>query len=259
MVEKRFPRLENAPIIEALIDIQVRLEQDATVATLQEKIPESLSAKFSKREERKMIEAGFGQSAKGKVQVSATDHGTVGLLLRDDENQKVVQIRPDGFGFSHLQPYKDFDTFKSEAKELWGEYKTIANVKAITRIALLYINIIDFGKKVNSLNEFEKVLKTTPKAPMDVSVNVSTFFTQYQLNKSSNGLSAIVTQHTVQNVQTGFSGIKFQIDAFKMLNDEQSDEVLWSTVSDLRVFKNEIFFGSIDNSKIEDYRIVTEH
>lgn len=42
MAEKKFPRLENAPIIEALIDIQVRLDPQPTVENLKSLIPESI-------------------------------------------------------------------------------------------------------------------------------------------------------------------------------------------------------------------------
>ncbi len=100
MAEKNFPRLKNAPVVEALIDIQVVLKSPPSVEKLKSLIPLPITSAFPNCEERKVFEAGFGQTAKGKFHQNFTDHGIVGYLFRDNENKKVVQVRLDGFGFS---------------------------------------------------------------------------------------------------------------------------------------------------------------
>jgi uncharacterized protein (TIGR04255 family) len=254
MAKKNFPRLKNAPVVEALIDIQVELESPPSIEKLKSLIPQTIHSTFPHCEERKVFEAGFGQTAKGKFHQNFTDLGIVGYLLRDSENKKVVQVRLDGFGFSHLQPYSDFESFQNETKVLWSQYKEFAKVGTVTRVALLFINIIDLEKEASTLGDFEKVLKTLPKKPLNTDAEAYSFYSQYQLRKTSEVLTAIVTQHDVKNVRSGSSGFKFQIDASKAFEQNPTEEELWDTVEKLRNFKNEIFFGSLDKKQINKYK-----
>lgn len=250
MVKRQIQKLTSAPIIEALIDIQVSLEPAPSLNELASRIPDEIDAEFPKREERKKFEGTFGQ-AKGKLQFSATDHGPVGFVLRNDANSKALQVRLDGFGFSHLQPYSDFPTFEEEAKMFWSKYREFAGVAKINRVALLYINVIECSKKTTSLQELRKVLKTVP----DISDlgDAQTFHSQIQISRADVGFSAFVTQNTVQNVKTEATGIQLQIDASKQFSTSPDETELWDTVQELRQFKNDIFFDVVTSEQIEKF------
>src|SRR5438094_288898 len=45
-----------------------------------------------------------------------------GFFFSSVDGRQVVQARLDGFAFSRLKPYKDWDHLRAEAKRLWRDY-----------------------------------------------------------------------------------------------------------------------------------------
>lgn len=249
-MKKRVKKLHKAPIIEALIDIQVVLVPTLSLDELVNRIPEEITAEFPRREERRKIESSCGHT-NGKFQFSAGDHGTAGVVLRDNEKTKALQVRLDGFGFSHLQPYSDFPTFEAEARKFWNMYRGFAGVSQIRRITLLYINILESSKKNASLQELKKLLKSVP----DISDlgDKQTFNSRIRIGHTDAAINAIITQETIQNVKTEATGIQFQIAAFKQFSASPNEDELWDAVEQLREFKNDIFFDLVTSEQIEKF------
>lgn len=249
---ENFFKLKNAPIIEALIDIQFETDDLWDISELKAKIPALLTEDYQTIEERQWFEAGLIKNRTGQMQLSAKDHGTIGYILREPTKSKVVQTRLKGFGFSHLQPYQDFPSFATEAKKYWQAYKEIFSSIKVKKVSLLYINIIDFSKKVNSFQELSNVLKIIPNYHTDG--DLLNYASSFQLNE--NGLSALIKQATMQNVETGFTGVNLQIETFKDFSVNPGEEEIWGSIEELRHLKNKIFFSSISEEKIKEYGVI---
>jgi hypothetical protein len=67
----------------------------------------------------------------------------IGWRFVSPDKLHVFQARLNGFTFSRLPPYVDWESFRTEARRLWDLYRAVANPIAPTRIAVRYINRLD--------------------------------------------------------------------------------------------------------------------
>src|SRR5262245_59746108 len=100
----------KAPITEALIDIRVELASELRFEDLQG-IGSRVSSDYPTEETRSMGE--------GIIQFGAAVQATAqqkpwALLFRNTNNTQVLQVRLDGFTFSRLEPYEDFEHLRDE-------------------------------------------------------------------------------------------------------------------------------------------------
>jgi uncharacterized protein (TIGR04255 family) len=152
---------KKAPITEALIDIRVELSSELRFDDLSA-FRKHVSTDYPREETRNLSQAvlQFGPS----VQASAQQQPW-GFMFRNESNTQVVQVRLDGFTFSRLEPYEDFEHLRDEARRLWDIYRELVRPKMVVRIAVRYINQLNLpGTRV----EPEDYLKTFPHLSEDL-------------------------------------------------------------------------------------------
>ena len=236
--------LKNAPIIEALIDIQVKLPLSIDVTHLKS-ISTSISQQYPSEMER--MKGGFTFRLGRTAEASATDVSLYGYTYSSDDKKQILQVRLDGFTFSRLKPYEKWEHLRDEAYRLWQLYVELAKPEAITRIALRYINRLEIPPSLKDLKEY---ITAPPLISPALPNALSSFLTRVVVPVPSVNAVAITTQ-ALEPVITGQDiPVILDIDVF-MEGDFKVNEDIWRNIDTLRDLKNKIFFESITETMAE--------
>ena len=248
MKKKDWPHLENAPIVEALIDIRVSLQPGFEANTFRE-LYEMLKDVYPILEE---IHA-FGFKGEWNISESILNQEIadqiIGFRLKNAEGTRLVQFRLDGFTFNHLQPYSDWDTFYNEAWRYWELYLKIAEPTGVTRIALRYINKAELplGEKLATYVERPPALDKAISAELTAFL----FHAQVKLTGSEDTVATVVQYTEPTTPEHGIVYV-LDIDASKTGNFIPTEaESFKNYFDELRGFKNEIFFNTVTDKAID--------
>ena len=162
------PHYENAPITEALIDIRVELAPQLRFEDLQA-FRKHLGSDYPREETRALAEGMFQFGP--QVQASAKQKPW-GIVYFNASNNQVLQVRLDGFTFSRLKPYEDFEHLRDEARRLWDIYRELVRPERVTRLAVRYINQFNIktsaGGKIEPQDYFNVFPNVTDKLPAEL-------------------------------------------------------------------------------------------
>lgn len=234
-----YPVLSKAPIIEAVIDIRVKVREDLKVEQFNS-IYDAVSVQYPDKKERYKWESKF-EFKKGEPPISTGAETVDGYFFTSADQKQIFQTRVDGFTLSKLKPYETWECFRDEAYRLWQKYKAVASPE-ITRVALRYINKMEFPLPIGDFSDY---LTAAPVVPNDLPQGVSSFLTRVVIHEPSIDAAAIITQALEQIVNPNILPIILDIDVFKQKAEGISEEEAWGILEKLRHFKNNIFFKSI--------------
>lgn len=237
-----YPHLSNAPIVEALIDIQVQLPSSKSVNDFR-LIFDKIKETYPKNKERRKFSGSFaiqGDKVKSDIQNNEID----GMIFLSEDNQKIIQSRLDGFSFHYKNIYTTWSDFSGEAKMLWDIYSNIAEPVAVKRIGLRYINKIYLKTPFDPLNYF----KTLPTLSDDLNYGIFRLFSQISITNDNIKSYGVITQ-AIEDADENAMNFIFDIDVFKS-GDFKLNEI-WYNFDNLREFKNEIFFKSVTEKTLK--------
>ncbi len=229
----------NAPIVEAILDITIDPPEGLAIDALQE-FPDNIKQRFIKPIMKRRLQAQFKLG--GEITASPIKDDVIGYLIHSEDEQRVLHSRFDGFAFSKLKPYESWDSFKSEARELWEHYKEITHPSQIVRTSLRYVNRIMLpGPRVN----YDDYILTNPQIAPDLPQGISNFLIRLEIPEISiNGLAVVIVTIEAPKDQKKLPLI-FDIDVISQNEYSISNtEQMWTDFEALRGFKNEIFFQS---------------
>jgi uncharacterized protein (TIGR04255 family) len=231
----------KAPITEALIDIRVKLASELRFEDLQA-VRKHVISDYPREETHNLGQAmlQFGQS----VQASAQQKPW-GFIFRNENNTQVLQTRLDGFTFSRLEPYEDFEHLRDEARRLWDIYRELVRPKKVTRIAVRYINQLNLpGVRV----EPEDYLKTFPHLSEDLPKELQDFgpfLMSLRVPQPDLGGLLVINEAGTPPKRPGTVSIILDLD-LSVENPAVGDEdELWSLFQKLRERKNLYFEACI--------------
>lgn len=231
----------KAPITEALIDIQTTTPEDLELDELRDFV--SLwPDRFPKSKLQTHFESRIRVEGGQPTPTVVTNHAARGYSFITANKDRVVQVRRDGYTFSKLHPYESWKKLKVEAKELWNRYKEVARPQSANRLAVRFINRITLPEETINLNEWFDLHPRAPEAlgPMQE------FLLRIVMPHSENrNYRAIITQATQPPQEGSRSAVILDIDVFTTTNLDPASEDVWQILDDLRVFKNDVFFGTI--------------
>ena len=242
MIEKR--HLPNAPIKEALIDIQVALPEKVKIEALNSKYAQ-IAGQYPKQEILQRGEFGLHSDESHQSKVT-TDHTVVGYRYTSGDGRRVVQFRVDGFTFSRLEPYGTWEDMKGEAVGLWKIYADSVSPNPVTRIATRYINLL----KLPPNTELKEYLTAPPTIPEGLNQELSSFLTRVEIHEPSIGAHGILTQ-ALEGALEDHAPVVLDIDVFIARPFDTQDEEFWFYLDQLRDFKNTVFFESITEKAAE--------
>lgn len=231
----------NAPITEAVIDIKTQLPEETDLKRL-ESFHDHIKERFPEKQEQRFIKAGFKLSQKDTPITLPTKTGTQGYLFRSLKEKKVVQSKIDGFAFNKLKPYENWESFRSEGRELWELYSETVNPIKVIRIGLRYINRIEVPLP---FNDFSDYLFTNPQIAPNLPQAVSHFFMRLEVPNPDIEATAIITQTMDKPTTAQRLPLILDIDVFRITEYLGKAEDMWEAFEKLRDFKNDIFFNSV--------------
>jgi uncharacterized protein (TIGR04255 family) len=235
-------RYENAPILEALIDIRVELPPAVTTETLASLHP-LVQERYPQRQERIDFEGRF--SLKEDVAASS-ERRLVGYSFSSEDGKQILQARLDGFTFSRIKPYGTWLELRDESKRLWEIYRSATTPTRIVRIAVRYINQIDIPAELINYKDY---FRTTPEVSPVLPQGLSGFFMQLHFPQEDFEGMVVLTQTRVSPRAAGTDSVVLDLDVFKL--GAISAEDIWSLLETLRDRKNQFFEGSITDKTRE--------
>lgn len=251
-IDEAFEHLPRAPIVEAVIDIRGRAQAhwDESTAKLQvePKLP-NYAFLDSQREFETEVKVRPDQPPQQVVR----DLGWKGVRFQSPDKLHIAQFNRNGFVFSRLEPYENWEQLYDENQRLWNMFKELAQPVEIQRIGLRYINRIKLP--VGELR-FEDYIQPAPESPRGLDLPFHGFMHHDTLAVPGHPY-AINVIRTIQPPQ-GASGsgvaLILDIDVFTAQAFELDDTLLASRLLEMRWLKNKVFFGSITEKARETFR-----
>ncbi len=229
---------ENAPILEALIDIRVNRSGVARIESLAA-FQDSIREQYPRKDERFYVQ---GQFSVGPEVGASARQTLMGYAFSSEDRKQIVQVRSDGFTFSRLKPYGTWLLLRDEARRLWNVYRELVRPGRITRVAVRYINRIDIPM---ASVDYKDYLRTAPEVSPDLPQGLSSFFMQLNFPQPDFQGMLILTQTADPSMVPDMHSVVLDLDVFRQETGDVSDDDLWILLEKLRERKNEFFEGCI--------------
>jgi len=243
-----YPLLTNAPITEALIDIQVSFQSRPPIEQLQQ-VVQSVAGDYPLTEERfqQTFSFKFGPEAESTQEKRMVQ----GFNVRSKDKLYVAQITPDRLTFSRLKPYLSWPDLRKRAEAVWDCYRNTVRPDRVTRLGVRYINRFDLPDKPTDFGlYFIKAIELPESLPQ----GLASFFVKMVIPEPDTQSVAVVHQ-VLEGPRDGMpAAIIFDIDAYKMVDLPVDDGAVWATLESLRAYKNRIFFNSLTPQLIEQFK-----
>jgi len=166
--------LPNAPIVEAVIHWRARAEKKLEPAALLEQLKTKLpDYPHSQRQQEIGLETEFNAEGGALRQ----HHAWHGFRFESADKLQVAQYTRNGFVFSRLKPYQDWEKFQAEAQRLWCIYRELAEPSEIQRLGVRFINLIPVKPK-----EVASLLTLPPRSPQSMKLPIDAFLHQTKFN-----------------------------------------------------------------------------
>lgn len=239
------PHYKRAPIKEALIDIKIE------PSPLRFEDLQSLKNHLSDYPKQETRNLGAITIEVGTSVASTTEQKPWSVLFRNEDDNQVVQFRLDGFTFSRLEPYQDWEHLRSEARRLWDIYRKATGPRKIVRVAVRYINVLNFpGERVEPeeyLNMFPEVPQNLPKDLRDF----GPFSMRLPFYQSDLKGVLVMNEGNTQPKTTDAVPIVLDFDLFVENPPVTNEQELWDFFEKLRERKNLYFEASITDKTRE--------
>src|SRR5438445_7655322 len=154
--------LNQAPIVEAVVDIRVKTRADFAFETVAS-VHEQLLPDYKRKEEMSVTEFYLDQALGKVIEQRRQDLGKQGFRFITADGIQIVQFRRDGFTFSRLAPYTRWEEVFDEASRLWKIYTGTVPCEEVARVAVRYINRLLLPAVQRKLSEFLTALPPVPK------------------------------------------------------------------------------------------------
>src|SRR5213592_3830997 len=112
-VAEEFPHLPKAPIVEAVIDIRARSEAAWEEPAVRSQAEEKLEG-YAFLDSQRMIEHQVKMEMGKPPEQILRELGWRGLRFKSEDDRHICQFNRDGFVFSRLRPYEDWEQLQSE-------------------------------------------------------------------------------------------------------------------------------------------------
>jgi len=239
--------LNKAPIVEALIDLRVRLKPGADSGKL-----EGLAARIKDRYPtvKPMHQVATQLQIKDDVEpVHSVSKTQIGFRFESGDGKYVLQAQTLGFTLSRLAPYETWEALFGEAKAMWEHYAAVAEPESIERVATRYINRISIPLPIS---EFEEYLTAPPVVPKGLPEFVSEYFCRTVINDpESEGVTIFTQAFELPTPGKPALPVLIDIDVFKATSLPIDGTDHWKLLSAFRDIKNTAFFASITPKTLE--------
>lgn len=235
----RIRHLARAPLREAIIDIQLSHPLDVSFA-------DELAGLVIPGFERKNEIRQFSVNITG-AEVPTRMEELLGWRYESRDGSRIVQLRRNGMGYSITREYTEWADIKAAAQEVWNLYRERAGEIDVGRVAVRYINVLDFP----AWTELNTYLTAAPQVPEGLPQTLSHFLERIVV-PFNEGISAIIIQTMEQVVQPA-TRVILDIDVYAQRAFDGRSLDLWFFLDRLREVKNAVFFSSVTERTLEAY------
>jgi uncharacterized protein (TIGR04255 family) len=249
---EKFLHLPRAPIVESVIDIR----SHTTVAFEEENIRAAVSLRligYSYLDSPRAIQHEMKIERDKPPLQTTRDLGLMGLRFQSDDKKQIVQFNRDGFVFSRLEPYTDWESFAGEGLNIWKIFKEIMQPAEINRIGLRFINRIELPLDELQLDEY---IKPAPESPRNLDLPFIGFMHHDTLAVPGYPYNVNLVR-TIQPPQAESgkgAGLIIDIDVFTTSGVGLDETGITHALEEMRWLKNKAFFGSVTEKILEDFR-----
>ncbi len=250
--DETFEHLPHAPIVEAVIDIRARATEKLEESSLRSHLEAKLKGYGfldSRRQFRGEVKLETGKPPSQVVR----DLGWKGLRFRSSDEKHIAQFNRDGFVFSRLEPYVNWDQLFGEGLRLLSIFKELARPVEIHRIGLRFINRIQLPP---GELRFEDYIQLAPVSPCGLDLPFHGFMHHDKLAVPGHPYAINVIRTIQPPAGAGGAGIAviLDVDVFTTQGFELDDTLLARRLLEMRWLKNKAFFGSITEKALEAFR-----
>jgi uncharacterized protein (TIGR04255 family) len=250
----------RAPILEAVIDIQVRFNPQSDPAAFlstAQQMAQRVAARFPQSLVLPLVNFGIGMvppvpgtAAAPMPQLVPRITHQGGLRLATAQNERVLLLQQRGLSFSHMPPYTRWKNFRDEAVELWRLFVSLTKPEAVTRTALRYINRFEIPHDIFELSDYFLFRPEVPER--NIPQMVSSFFMQCQMPQPDVGPDVTATINLASAGRSpGSAQIILDFDVFAMGELSADSDAVIELLDRLRKRKNELFESCITDQARE--------
>ena len=232
-------KLANAPIIEAILDIDCAFAQGFDLAAREEQIRAATKGSYPVFQPQHFH--GVRVEAIGEKSPTVTkSQGLQGFRALQADQKQLIQYRLEGFSFNRLAPYSSFDDYLPEIEHCWKEFVQIVEPSQVKEIRLRFINRLPLpleGDKV----ELDDYFVFGPKLADDGRFSFLSFVQQYRTIEigTDNELNIVLAS---QPTEAGNLPVIFDIQVHnRSIIDPSAWQSISSIILSLRELKNSVF------------------
>lgn len=236
-----YPHLSKAPIVEGLIDLQVRPRSDQTLADLA-RLRDDLIDRYPESKDLRTVRADVQfTETKGTSQSVATEQ--TGYRIERKDKPFVLLARRTGLTVSRLRPYTRWEELQAEARTVWKKYVEVSRPETVIRVATRYINRLELPAK---RLDFDDYLAASPPIPKGLPQVVNEFLSRLVIPDKPSGAEIAILQ-SLQGLSQDSEHVHVlvDIDVYKAVDLAPTSEDIWKLLDIMRNLKNCAFFGAL--------------
>ena len=244
---QEFPHLAAAPIVEAVIHWRACAQNDWQREELRQELARRLPD-YPEQKEQHEIQLELDAQLDKDAEPTATRHGGwSGFRHLTPDKLNIAQFKREGFVFSRLRPYQNWEVLENEARRLWQIFVELAAPSEVSRLGVRFINRIALGAE-QDLGEY---LVDPPSRPLGLPLRG--FLYQSTLDVPDHNLRVNIVK-TLQGTDSGGSGqagLILDIDVFTSRPVMCDEAAMNDVLPKMRRLKNAVFFALITPQTIE--------
>ena len=242
----------NAPITEALIDIQLQFEDPVDLLSALEKAHGTILKEFPVRKTLRnfnfMGRIDITDSEENPIETSSE---TLGHRFWSKDQKHVVTLKKDGFTFSKLKPYKDWKDLSSRANKAFESIRKKLPKSRVTRLCVRNINSIELPSNSEEMQDYFYVF---PSLPPGIDQPLDGFSSRIMVDYHKKGVKVSYTMVSAGHPDPDKGVIILDTEVFKDIDTVPANKELWKILSELNDVKDEFFFQNITEKTRELFR-----
>lgn len=231
-------KLKNAPIIEAVVDIDCDFTTPLDLKSKEMQARKALARLYPKMKPVVVQDHRFeGNEYSMKTRLAALQ------FLKTDEKQ-LVQFRTEGFSFNRLAPYTSLDDYLPQIKRAFETYIKTAGPVKVKSIRLRYINRILLPSQ-SGRADLGKYIRNSPQTADSERLELRGFLNQYLAidKETGNQVHSILT---VEQPADDKLPVIFDNGVAAIVSENPKNwEEIKGKIIDLRELKNHIFESTL--------------
>ena len=249
----KYPHLTKAPIAEALLDIRVQKNEEFDIDKL-EAIHQEIADIFPTKKVllSGRLEIKFDEAGGLPAEATPSESLKTGFAFINGDENRLVQVGSGGFTFNMLSPYSNWEEMRDTARKLWDLYAKESSPVKITRVALRYINKMNFPRLDADFSEF---LLTSPTLPESLPQGLNNFLTRMNVPMPEMESTRVMVTFAFEGISDPeILPIILDIDAVTEKTYEVNDDAVWDVLEKLHNVKNKFFFENLTPKAIEVFK-----